>query len=206
MNKKIGMYGSIINLCAVVGFAFCMLIGAKYGSFITSIFIAFGYVSMMCAFAAYCKLEKKALGYAAMMFAGIYATIILLVYYAQVTSVHLENLNDQALRIIDYSKFGLYFNYDLLGYCLMAISTFFAGFTIEPETKADKWLKRLLIIHGVFAISCFIMPMLGVFNANNAGTNSMEWIGTAVMEFWSIYFALIGILSFMHFKNKKIAN
>ncbi len=52
----------------------------------------------------------------ALIFAAVYCVIILLVYYAQTTSVWLDRLNEQAIQIINYSKSGLYFNYDLLGY------------------------------------------------------------------------------------------
>ena len=88
------------------------------------------------------------------------------------------------------------FNYDQLGYGLMSLATFFAGLTIMPRTKADKWLKCLLMIHGVFFISCLVMPMLGVFRAD-----SPAWIGVAVLEFWCLYFCPVSILSFMHFSD-----
>jgi predicted Na+-dependent transporter len=111
----------------------------------------------------------------------------------------MDALNQQARQIIDYQKFGLFFSYDLLGYGLMALSTFFAGLTIELKTKYDKWLKWLLIIHGVFFISCFIMPMLGLFSTEMQGA---DWIGRTVLLFWCVYFAPVGILSLLHFKNK----
>lgn len=199
MNKKIGIVSSIVNLCAVLGFALCMLLGSNLGSYFVCMFIAFSFVPMMCTLAIYATPENKAAGYIAMIFAGMYAVFILLVYFAQVTSVRLDSLNQQALKILDYQKFGLFFSYDLLGYGLMALSTFFAGLTIESKTKGDKWLKALLLIHGVFFISCFIMPMLGLFTENMQGAN---WIGVAVLEFWCIYFIPIDILMLLHFKKK----
>ena len=48
-------------------------------------------------------------------FAIIYAVLIFLVYFAQTTSVRLDNLNEQAIRILDFQRGGLLFNYDLLG-------------------------------------------------------------------------------------------
>ncbi|HAN21302.1 MAG TPA: hypothetical protein DCP51_06490 [Clostridiales bacterium] len=162
-------------------------------------FIAFSFIPMMCAYAAYCNTEKRVAGYTAMIFAGAYAVFILMVYFGQVTAVRLDNLNEQAAQILDYQKFGLFFNYDLLGYGLMALSTFFTGLTIEPKTKADKWLKWLLLIHGIFFISCFIMPILGMFNQDS---QSLTWIGTAVLMFWCVYFVPVGLLSFLYFKKQ----
>lgn len=199
MNRKIGMVSALVNVGSVLAFALCMLAGSDFGSFFVCMFIAFSFVPMMCSFCVYSTQGKRVAGYASIIFAGVYAVMILLVYFAQVTSVRLDGLNEQALQIIDYSKFGLFFNYDLLGYGLMALSTFFAGLTIEPKTKSDRWLKWLLIVHGVFFVSCFVMPMLGLFRADMQGA---DWIGTAVLEFWCIYFIPVGVLSFLHFKDK----
>lgn len=65
--------------------------------------------------------------------------------------------------LIDFSKGGLIFNYDLLGYGFMALSTFFTGLTIEGRSKADKVLKWLMLIHGIYedhqgliACACFV--------------------------------------------------
>ena len=199
MNQKVGMASSILNVCAVIGFALCMLIGTSFGSYLVSMFIAFSFVPMVCAFALYSPAEKKAAGYAAMIFSGTYAVFVLMVYFAQVTAVRLDHLNEQASQILDYQKFGLFFSYDLLGYGLMALATFFVGLTIEPKRKADKWLKWLLLLHGIFFIGCFLMPILGIFNQN---MNGSAWVGTAVLTFWCVYFIPVGLLSFVHFKSK----
>ena len=197
MDNKIGMVSAIINVCAVIAFALCMPFGFSFGNYLTSALISFSFVPMICAFAAVGNERTKAAGNTAMLFAGMYAVIILLVYFAQLTTVRLEAINEQATALIDYRLFGLFFNYDLLGYCLMALSTFFAGMTIISKEKNNVALKRLLMIHGAFAISCFFMPMLGIFSSDMQGA---EWVGTAILEFWCLYFIPVGILSFFHFK------
>lgn len=69
---------------------------------------------------------QKGCKIAAMCFASIYAVLIFIVYFAQCTTLHLnKNLSEEVLSIISYSHLGsLYFNYDLLGYGFMALSTF----------------------------------------------------------------------------------
>ncbi len=196
MNKKIGMYGSALNFIAVICFALSMLFGFHDGSYFSSMFIAFGFVPMMCGFAYFAEKEAKAAGYVSVAFSTIYAAIVLLVYFAQLTTVRLNDLTQQAAAILDFQQCGLLFHYDLLGYAVMSLSAFFAGLTIKPKTKADSWLKRLLMIHGVFFISCLIVPMLGVFQAD-----SPTWVGTVVLEFWCLYFCPIGVLSYLHFSH-----
>lgn len=194
MNRKIGMISSIINLMAVSGFAVSMLWKFDSGSYFSSMFIAFSFVPMMCAYAYFSERKCRLAGYVSAAFSAVYAVIILLVYFAQLTTVRLDNLTTQASSLLDFQQFGLLFHYDLLGYGLMALATFFAGLTVEVRGKADKWLKYLLMIHGVFFISCLIVPMLGVFKESGPA-----WIGVALMEFWCCYFVPVSILSYLHF-------
>ena len=198
MNKKIGVYGSIANFIAVICFALSMLFGFNYGSYFSSMFIAFSFVLMMCSYAYFAEKEVKSAGYVSTAFSTIYTAIILLVYFAQLTTVRLNYLTRQAAVLLDFQQCGLLFNYDLLGYGVMSLATFFAGLTIKPQSKIDKWLKYLLMVHGLFFISCLTIPMLGVFK-----TDSPTWIGIAILEFWCLYFCPISILSFLHFSNCK---
>ncbi len=123
--------------------------------------------------------------------------LIALVYYAQITTVRMPALSDEAYAVLSYSEFGLFFNYDLLGYAFMALSTFFVSFAIMPADKGDRWLKWLLCIHGVFAISCVVTPTLGLFQPGMAGGDLM---GVLVLEFWCVYFTPVCILACRYFK------
>lgn len=68
-------------------------------------------------------------------FGSYFICMILLVYFAQTTVVQQGNLNEQAMEILDFQRGGLIFNYDLLGYGIMALSTFFTGTTIVEKKK-----------------------------------------------------------------------
>ena len=188
------MFSSIINLIAVLGFAGSMLIGFDFGSYFCSMFIAFSFVLMMSCYACFAKPDAKVAGYSAMGFSAMYAAIILLVYFAQLTVVRTGNLTPQAASLLDFQQFGLLFSYDLLGYALMALATFFAGLTFTPKSRPDQFLKALLMIHGIFFFSCLILPLLGLFQPGGS-----DWVGVAVLEFWCLYFAPISILSCLHF-------
>ncbi|MDO5601214.1 MAG: hypothetical protein Q4G07_00455 [Oscillospiraceae bacterium] len=198
MNRKIGMTASLINVTAVFLFAVSMLLGFDFGSYFSSMFIAFSFVPVICAYACFSNENAKLAGFTAVSFAAVYAAVILLVYFAQLTTVRAGSLTGQAAQILDFKQFGLFFNYDLLGYGCMALATFFAGLTVEIYTKADKWLKALLLIHGVFFLSCLTLPLLGVFTSDGEA-----WVGVAVLEFWCVYFIPVGILSFLHFTKCK---
>lgn len=80
----------------------------------------------------------------------------------------------------------------------MSLATLFLGLSLAPRTRAERWLRGLLMVHGVFAVSCFLMPLLGVFQADMG----MDWIGTAVLMFWCVYFLPIGVLSVGYFRKR----
>ena len=202
MNRKIGMIGSLINALTVLGFAIFLLMGFKFGYFCICIFLSLSFICMIAAFDAECTEENKVAGKVAVILAAIYATYIMLVYFTQCTTVHNETLSGDVLKILDYSCFSLMFNIDLLGYGIMALSTFFIGLTLNVKNKKDKALKILLLVHGVFFLSCLIMPMTGMF-AGGSGSGSGSNGGIMALEVWCIYFLPISILSWMHFKDNK---
>lgn len=193
MNSIIARIGAITASVSIILFMIFMPIFA-FGSYLVCIFLALGYVIMAAGFYQESVQERKTPAAVGVAFSSIYATIILLVYFAQLTSVRLDDLNSEALKILDYQRLGLFFNFDLLGYGIMALSTFFIGLSIKPQTKIDKWLKALLMIHGVFFISCIIAPMLGIFKPG------VKWIGTLLLEIWCAYFLPVCVLAFLHFK------
>jgi hypothetical protein len=143
MNKKTGMYASILTFFAVAAFALCMLLGillknnniGKNGSYYASIFIAFGFISMICSYMPFIKNENKSLGFIAFAFSVMYGIIISVVYFTQLTTIHSTHLFEETINLLDYSRFGLFFNYNLLGYAFMSLSTFFIGIKLETKIK-----------------------------------------------------------------------
>ena len=111
------------------------------------------------------------------------------------TVVARTSLTDQAAQLLDFQRFNLFFHYDLLGYAMMSLATFFAGLTIHPADRGDKWLRLLLLIHGIFFASCLVLPLTGVF----AEMPEAAWVGTAVLEFWCFYFLPVGCLACRYF-------
>ncbi len=204
MNRLIPKIGAAIVTISVLLFALFLIVDFNFGSYFICMFLPIGYIMMSAGFQNECRKEDKVAANIGMVFAAIYAVLIFLVYFAQTTSVRLENLSEQAIKILDFEQGGLIFNYDLLGYGMMALSTFFIGLTVKGTERKDKCLKGLMIIHGVFFISCFIMPMTGIFSGMSDSNTSNG--GVIALVFWCIYFLPIGILSFLHFDAMIILN
>lgn len=198
MNRSISKIGAAVVTVSVFLFAVCLITDFSFGSYFVCMFLPIGYIMMSAGFHHESDEEHKVAANVGMIFSAIYAVLIFLVYFAQTTNVRLDNMNEQALKILDFKRGGLIFSYDLLGYGMMAVSTFFIGLTIKAKSKADKWLKYLMMIHGGFFISCFIMPMTGVFSEMSDDGTSVG--GVVALVFWCVYFLPIGILSLLHFK------
>ena len=181
-------------------FAVFQIIDFSMGSFFVCLLLPIGFVMMTAGLRGECEDGRKAAADTGMVFAAVYCTMIMLVYFAQLTTVSNEQLTEQAAKLIDFSRFGLIFNYDLLGYGVMALSTFFTGLSMRAGNRRDRWLKALLMIHGVFFLSCTLMPMTGMFSTMASDRGGIG--GRLAMVAWCAYFLPVGILSFLHFGDR----
>lgn len=199
-NASVGKTGSAIMGLSILAFAISMFAGlftnAMFACCLSSIFIAIGFIPFMAAINAHNTEKQSACTISAMCFAVIYAILIFLVYYAECTTVRMNtDLSEETLSIISFGHLGsLFFNYDLLGYAFMALSTFLTGLSFKAVDKNGRILKLLLMIHGVFFISCLFVPVFPVFTD---GTGNLA--GTLLLEIWCLYFLPICILGYKYF-------
>ena len=197
LNKIISKVGSSIVTVTVFLFALFLMINFPTGYFFVCLILPIGFIMMTAGIQNECEGDRKVAANIGLILAAVYATFIMLVYFAQLTTVKNELLNEQAANLLVFGKFGLIFNYDLLGYGVMALSTFFTGLSMKPKNKTDKWLRALMLIHGVFYFSCTFMPMTGMFAKMSSGGDGIG--GRLALVVWCVYFLPIGILSFIHF-------
>ena len=204
-NHQLGRLGAFTAGSATLLFALAMLIPNKavsgplsYG---TSMFISFGYLLMACGLTAFAPRERTGCAHAAVAFAAAYVAVICLVYYTQLTTVAQQGASAELLNALTYRPGTWMFNVDMLGYGLLSISTFFAGLAVTPKTNGDAWLRRLLMIHGIFAPACLLFPMLGVFQPE-AGAAGGDLFGVIVLEFWCVYFLPVTALFAGHMKRQ----
>ena len=200
LNRMISKIGSVIVMVTVFLFAIFLIIDFSMGSYFVCLILPIGFIMMTAGLHKECEGERKVAANIGLILAAVYSTFIMLVYYSQLTTVNNEQLNEQAANLLKFDRLGLIFNYDLLGYGLMALSTFFTGLSMKPKNKTDKWLRALLMIHGVFYFSCTFMPMTGMFAKMSSGGEGIG--GRIALVVWCVYFLPIGILSFIHFRKR----
>ena len=201
MNKMISKIGSAIVTVTVFLFALFLLINYSMGSFFVCLILPIGFIMMTAGLHNECENDRKVAANIGMIFAAVYCTFIMLVYFTQPTTVNNEQLTEQTAKLLEMGKCGLIFNYDMLGYGIMALSTFFTGLSMNAKNRSDKWLKALMMIHGVFYFSCTFMPMTGMFSKMSSGGDGLG--GRLALVAWCVYFLPVGVLSFLHFKEDK---
>lgn len=198
LNKMIPQVGSAIVTVTVFLFALFLIINYSMGSFFVCLILPIGFIMMTAGLHNEIESDRKVAANIGLILAGVYSTFIMLVYFTQLTTVNNEQLTEQAANLLEMGKCGLIFNFDLLGYGIMALSTFFTGLSMKARNKADKWLKAFMVIHGVFYLSCTFMPITGIFSKMSSGGDGLG--GRLALVAWCVYFLPIGILSFLHFK------
>ena len=186
---------------ASMSIAVFLTINFSIGSYFVCLILPIGFIMMTAGLHDECEADRKVAANIGLILAAVYGTMIMLVYFAQLTTVKNEQLNEQAANLLEFSKMGLIFNYDLLGYGVMALSTFFTGLSMKPKKNADKWLRALLMIHGVFYFSCTFMPITGIFAKISSYGDGIG--GRLALITWRVYFLPVGILSFLHFHFRK---
>lgn len=197
MNRTIAKVGSAAVTVTVFLFALFLLVDYSLGSYFVCIILPVGFIMMTAGLQSECESDRKVAANIGMVLAAVYAVFIMLVYFTQLTTVNNEQLNEQASKLLKFNSYGLIFNFDLLGYGVMALSTFFTGLAIKPKNRSDKWLRALMMIHGVFYLSCTFMPMTGMFTKISSDGNGLG--GRLALVAWCVYFLPIGILAFVHF-------
>ena len=200
LNKTIAKVGSGIVMVTVFLFALFLIINYSMGSYFVCLILPLGFIMMTAGLHNECENDRKVAANIGLALATVYCTFIMLVYFTQLTTVNNEQLTEQAANLLEMGKCGLIFNFDLLGYGIMALSTFFTGLAMKPKNKADKWLRALMMIHGLFYFSCTFMPMTGMFSKMSSGGDGLG--GRLVLVAWCVFFLPIGILAFLHFRKR----
>jgi len=200
MKRRLGFYAAIGAAVCTILFLIFLLVGfftpMDYYSHAICLVLSWCYVVLVCDFCADALPEQKSLAYAGLAFAVMYSVFVNIVYFAQITVIRQNAMNPEIIQNFRMVPGTLYFAYDILGYGLMALSTLFIAMTVRPKNKGDRWMKTLLLIHGVFFPVCVVMPATGLFSSADSSA-----AGNGLLIGWCIYFAPIMILAARYCSN-----
>lgn len=201
---RIGFWSAILVTVTVLAFALFLIIGlfgpdTSLYSFISCFILAPSFVALMAANHYYAAPEKKIWSLLGLSFAVIYAVFITMVYYLQIAVVQNTSiqLSADTLKILKYMPGTAIFALDMLGYAFMSLATLFVAF-IFGNSSLEKWIKRLLIISGLFFLPSLIFPALPL--SQDASAASAAQNGSIALLFWCALFSAISILMAVFYK------
>lgn len=204
MNRLIATSSALMVAGAVAAFALSMTVGSENASYAASMVLAWAYLVMAGSFSAAAAPEHRVAASAGCAFAMLYAAFATAVYFVQLTTVLHQSAPPEILKVLSYQELGsVMFNFELLGYALMALSTFFIGLTVSNATRTGKWLHWMLLAHGVFAPVCLALPMMDVFGAMPRASGAT--IGIAISFGWCAYFLPVALLAFVYLRSVQFA-
>jgi hypothetical protein len=195
-NNTLGFYSAISVGLTTLIFAISILLANVWVSYFICMILSWSYVLLSCSFYSKTNIDRTSVSLGGVAFAIMYATIISVVYFTQISTVANNTASESALRVLSYANIGsLFFNLELFGYGMMSLSTFLIGIAMIPKNRTDTWLKALLVIHGIFLV-CIALPILNVFKDSSAGSTMT---GSLISLFWCAYFIPVAILAVKHF-------
>ena len=107
MNRLIPRIGAAIVSVTVFLFAVCLIVDFTFGSYFVCMLLPMGYIMMAAGLHHESAPDWRVAANIGMAFSAVYATLILIVYFAQTTSVRLGGLDEQAMAILDFRRGGL---------------------------------------------------------------------------------------------------
>ncbi|MEW5980544.1 MAG: hypothetical protein AB1898_32565 [Acidobacteriota bacterium] len=133
---------------------------------IPSLLLAPSFALLMLCVHYYAAENKKVWSHAGIMFATIYAVMVSINYYVQLTLVvpHMMRGEIESIRPFLFTPFDSFiYSVDVLGYSFMSLSTLFGAFVFTQE-GLERTARRLMIANGILipllALQIYYHPLI----------------------------------------------
>jgi hypothetical protein len=133
---------------------------------VPSLLLAPSFALLMVCVHEYAPDEKKVWSRAAIVFAAVYAVMVSLNYYVQLTLVvpHMMRGEVESIRPFLFTPFNSFiYSVDVLGYSFMSLSTLFAAFVFTGE-GLERTAHRFLVANGLLipflALQIYYHPLI----------------------------------------------
>ena len=163
---KIGFWSALVAFIAIVGFdvaQILQLLGPlKYPLDAILIYgfslgIPIPFILAMVALYQSAPVDKKIWAHAALLFAVMYATYVILNYVVQLATVIPMTLSGHLdeIRILDQTPHSLFWDVDALGYIFMGLATLFAV-PLFAKQGLERWVRWFFLANFLFT------PVIGL--------------------------------------------
>jgi hypothetical protein len=157
-----------------------------------SLLLGISFVVLMVSVHHIADARRRIWSHVAVVFAGMYATLVSIVYYVQLAFVmpRLARGDADDIQLLIFEPFDSFlYAVDVYGYSLMSLSTFFAA-AVFPNQGLERWIRWALIANGCLipflALQMYYPPLI--------------WGGSV----WAVTFPAATWLLAIHFKRLRV--
>jgi hypothetical protein len=201
----IGFWSSILT-AVMVGLFFIALIASllkpelNYLGYIPCLFLPWFYTMMFIALHYMMPKEKRVFTLPAVIAGAIYTVYCSGVYYIQLSVVH-QNWQltaSDGFRNLVFAPGSAAFALDMLGYVFLCLGVLAAS-QVFGKKPLEKWLRRVMVVNGLFAIPTFIFPLIPM-GTDASSAASTDWYGSLALLGWCLVFIPVPVLLARFFK------
>ena len=197
-SRNLGIFTSLLAALLTTLFGVFVVLNDKLVYFTSVLFLSISVVIMIFSMKAFIPLEKEVFVNCATAFGIVYAILVSLVYYTQVSVVLKGTLSSDLLNIVSDSPGTVFFYIDMLGYCFLCLATLFMAFAVD---RRDLLFRISLLIHSALFIPTFLLPFLPItFSTTESSGNTS---GNFVLLAWCIIFVPVCLLLARYFIRQK---
>ena len=197
-SKNLGIFSSVLAALLTTLFGVFVVLNDKLIYFTSVLFLSISVVIMIVSMKTFIPQQKEVFVSCAIAFGVVYAVLVSMVYYAQISVVLKGTLSSDLLNIVSDSPGTVFFFIDMLGYSFLCLATLFMAFAID---RRDLLFRISLLIHSALFIPTFLLPFLPITfsTAESSGSTS----GNFVLLAWCIIFVPVCLLLARYFIKQK---
>lgn len=164
---QVGLISSVASGVLVSTFAL-LLVGSFWtntadASYLVCFVLAPTFLVMMSSIHAHSSPESRFWSQLGVSLTIMYATLITITYYTQLTVVRVNSLGltPQILEALTYTPGSFIFSLNMLGYGFMCLAVLITH-PVFAGKGLGTWLRRLFILNGVFFLPTWAFPALSL--------------------------------------------
>ena len=205
-----GMLSSLLAFFSALIYAVSLLLSMVFynitigntGMFFSGIVIALSFIFMVYSYLVFSNDENKPYIIFSLILSIVYFIYILFGYSIQFSGLFFLGNTEKKFMLSNYYNFESFLNFNIFGYLLLSLSSFFIGLSIETNSKKDNILKLMMLNHTIFGIFFILSLFKMIFNYVS---DYYFLTGLVIKIKWCIYFSLICILSFGYFRKTSLS-
>ncbi|OHD55416.1 MAG: hypothetical protein A2Y33_11505 [Spirochaetes bacterium GWF1_51_8] len=204
--SRMGFWSSVFTAAMVFLFLVALIIsifnpGLDYLCYIPCAVLPWSFTLMLISLHYSVPEKKRVFTLAGVISGAVYIVLCTAVYYIQLSVIQNNSLmlSNEILTPFVYTPGTPAFALDMLGYVFLCLGVL-ASSQVFGKDPLEKWLRRAMVINGLFAVPTFIYPLIPM--PNTAGASG-DMFGSIALIFWCLIFIPVPVMLARYFRQLK---